>query len=110
MNNSKKFIAVRDFCLQQSSITDGESIDRLTHLVDTISKVIDRINRTQNKDEFIMTPDGLKVLLRSVVDILKNNIEENILEKIKEELITISVRTRGDLSRYSEDAKVSKVV
>ncbi len=55
-----------------------------------------------------MTPDGLKVLFRCIIDILKENVQEDILKTIKGELIEISVKTKGDLSKYSQIAYKSK--
>jgi hypothetical protein len=51
----------------------------------------------------------LKVLFRCITDILKENLNEKTLRSVKEELINISVRTKGDLSKYAKDAKFTNV-
>jgi len=101
LENSEKFVKINEICMSVNSITDGENIDRLVRIIDVISKVIDRINRLQNRSDLILTPDGLKILFRCIVDILKENIEEGVLKKIKGAMMTISVRTQGDLTKYA---------
>jgi len=102
MTPSEKFSAVRDICSSQSFLTDGDSIDRLSRLVGEIGKTVERMHRIQTQDNFILTADGLKVFIRSIVDILKEKVEDNVLGDIREQLLKISMQTKGNLSEARE--------
>ena len=102
MSNLEKFIEIRNICFDNLCLTDGDCIDRLIKLCDVIGKMVERIEKIQHKDDFILTPDGIKVLFRCIIDILKKNIGEDVLKQVKEEMLTINIKTRGDLSKYNE--------
>lgn len=108
MSPFEKFIAVKEFCDRQAFITDGESMDRIMVLCDHIGKLVERIHKMQNKDEYILTPDGLRILLRSIIDIMKDVVPEDKMEEVKNRLMEVSVRTQGDLRSYGD--KMEKVM
>jgi len=108
-SNLERFIMVRDLCASQSFITDGESLDRLNKTVETISKIAERMHRIQSKDNYILTPDGLKIFLRAIVDILQEKIiDPKILKEIRDKLMEIHTRTEGDLYKV-DDAEYREV-
>jgi hypothetical protein len=97
LNPEEKFIQVKEFCNRQSLLTDTESVDKIGYLCDTIAKITERMARIQNREQFTLTPDGLKLLLRCIVELITKYVPENQIEEIKRELVQLSVRTQGDL-------------
>lgn len=98
ISSREKFVQIRDVCASQSFLTDGESLDRLNRIVETISRVMERMHRIQTQDNYFMTPDGFKIFLRSIVDILKQNIKDSkTLQEIRNELMKASVQTRKNV-------------
>jgi hypothetical protein len=85
---------------------DGENIDRISKITDTLSKVIERVRRYQTKDEFILTPEGIKILLRSLIEVMKVHVPPEKIEIIKQALLDISIRTQGDLSKLTEGREI----
>jgi hypothetical protein len=106
INDVEKFLRILKFCSTVYCLTDGESIDRLTRLVLAIGKVVETIDRTQNKEEFLLTPDGLKLMFRGIIDCLKSHVAENKMNVIKNELIALSTRTQGNVGAVAEDRVV----
>jgi hypothetical protein len=97
----EKYQAVKSVIEEQTGLTDGRAIDRINRTVDTIGKTIERMNRIANKDQFIFTPDGYRLLLRAVVDVIRNVVQDIELQKrIKQELLNISTMTGGELVNY----------
>jgi len=97
-NYGEKFVLIRDLCASQSFLTDGDSLDRLYKIIETISRVAERMHKIQMQDNYILTPDGLKVFLRSIVDLLKQTIPDpDILKEIQEKLLEISMQTKGNI-------------
>jgi hypothetical protein len=97
LNPEEKFVQIKEFCNRQSLLTDTESIDKIGYLCDLIAKITERMARIQNKEQFTLTPDGLKLLLRCIVELITKYVPENQIEEIKKELVQLSVRTQGDL-------------
>jgi len=97
LNPEEKFIQMKEFCNRQSLLTDTESVDKIGYLCDTIAKITERMARIQNKEQFTLTPDGLKLLLRCIVELITKYVPANQIEEIKRELVQLSVRTHGDL-------------
>jgi hypothetical protein len=101
LSNYERFSLVKDITDSVSTITDGDSIDRISRTVETISRVIERLHKIQSKDEFILTKEGLKIFLRAIVDIMNDVVEDrDVKNKFKEALLSVSVQTGGDLSKY----------
>lgn len=112
ISQSERFVMIRDICASQSFITDGDAIDRLNKTVETIAKVTERMHRIQSQDNYILTPDGLKIFLRAIVTVLKTNINDSkVLNEIKEKLMEIHTRTEGNLYKVKgiDDAEFRKV-
>ena len=106
MTSSEKFAAVRDICSSQSFLTDGDSMDRLSRIIGEIGKTVERMNRIQTQDNFILTPDGLKVLLRSIVDVIKGTVKnEEEIKEIREKMLELSVRTKGNFGNINDDVQ-----
>ena len=102
-NDLDKYHALKVLIEEQESLTDGHCIDRISRVVESIGKMVDRIYKISNKEEFILTPDGLKIFLRAIIDIITQTIENNELQKeIKSKLLNISVLTGGDIANYDE--------
>lgn len=102
-SDEEKYIAIKEAVEEQTTITDGRAIDRINRTIDTIGKTIERINKVQNRDEYILTPDGIKILLRAIVDIMEENVTDvDTIMNIREELLKTSTMTGGDLAKYEE--------
>jgi len=101
LTDIEKFVMLKDLSDSVHTLTDGDSIDRLARVTETVSRVIERINKTQSKDDFILTPEGLRIFLRAIVDVINDHVlDENIKRSLHEALINISIKTGGDLSKY----------
>lgn len=105
LNPEEKFIQIKEFCNRQSLLTDTESIEKIGYLCDLIAKINERMARIQNKEQFTLTPDGLKLLLRCIVELITKYVPENQIEEIKKELVNLSIRTQGDLKNI-KDAEI----
>lgn len=94
-----KYMAIKILVEEQASLMDGRAIDRINRTIETIGRTVDRINKSVNKNDFVLTPDGLKIILRAIVEIIKSFvIDKDIQTRIREELLKISTLTKGDLS------------
>lgn len=102
LDTEGKWRYIKDFCARQSTLTDGESLDRILSIIDTTSKVVERIDKIQNRDEFLMTADGMKILFRCIIDAIRDNCDIETLKRVKTHLLKISTKTQGDLSKYKE--------
>jgi len=99
MTDGEKFKLIYDVCMNEKTIIDGEVVDRIGRLVDGIGKSIERIDKVERKSEFMLTPEGLKIFLRSITDLLKKRItDDNLLRDIRNDLMMLNVRTRGEIS------------
>jgi hypothetical protein len=96
----EKFLMIKELCASQTTLADGEVVDRMMSICETISRIIERIDKQQGKDEFILTPDGLKIFIRCMIDIIKEHVSSDDIEKVKERILTINTRTEGDISKY----------
>jgi len=102
--NEEKFLAVKELVEEQTSITDGRSIDRINRTIDTVGKTIERIHKIQSKDNFTLTPDGLKVLLRAVIEVIQECVpDKDVQAKIREKFMGFSTMTAGDISKLKTD-------
>lgn len=101
----KKIIELTD---SQNTLTNGRAIDRINRCVESIGRTIERIKKLENNEEFLLTPEGLKVFLRAMVDLFENKVKDiNLKNEIRNGLLTLSVQTKGDVSKYnSYDGKV----
>lgn len=102
----EKWNMILELVHSQNTLMDGENIERIAKITDTLSKVIERVRRYQTKDEFILTPEGIKILLRALIEVLKIHVPPEKIETIKQALLEISVRTQGDLSKLTEGRDV----
>ena len=104
----EKFMAVKQITDSVRSLDDGQVIDRVNRCVETIGKTIDRIHKIETKDDFKLTPEGLKIILRGVIDVMRTKIKDEVLlNQIREGLIEVSIKTNGDLTKYQDIVAVS---
>ena len=83
------------------NITSGRAIDRINRCVENIGKTIERIKKVETRDDFVLTPEGLKMIMRAIVNLLSDISNEKERDRIKEQLLQMSLETKGDLSNYS---------
>jgi len=101
MNKHEKFTALYAHFNSVDSMTNGNSLDRLARLVDTVSKVILRLQTAANQEQYILTPDGLKMFLRAIVDIVNNTIDDTETKtKVKNALAEVRLATKGNIGNY----------
>lgn len=101
LSDYEKYVALKALADSVETLTSGDSLDRLTRIVDTISRVIHRVQTAANNEQYILTPDGLKVFLRCIIDIIKEHVEDvGTVNKIKEGFLEISTITKGKLGNY----------
>jgi len=103
MTEVDKLLTIKEITDSIRSLDDGQVIDRVNRCVEAIGKCIDRIHKVETKDNFMLTPEGLKILLRGMMDVLRENVRnEDMLQEISNSLLTISIKTGGDLTKYNE--------
>ena len=103
MTDIDKILTIKEIVDSIRALDDGQTIDRINRCVDTIGKTIDRIHKVETKDNFMLTPEGLKILLRGVLDVLRQYItSDEVLQDISKGLLKISIKTGGDLTKYDD--------
>ena len=104
MTNLEKFVMMKELFDNVATLTDGDSIDRIARTVESISRVIERIHKMQTRDDFMLTKEGLRIMLRAIVDAFNDVVEDEDKRKnLREALLAISVQTGGDISRYQKN-------
>lgn len=89
-----KFDQIRELVFRQEDILNGDSLDRIRKLVETISKVGERISKIENRPEFMLTPDGYKMMLRQLTDIIKENLPQQYSVVLCDKLMYVNTRTK----------------
>lgn len=96
-----KYKKIVELVESQNSIHNGKAIDRINRCVENIGKQIERIHKYETNEDFLLTPDGIKILLRAMVELMDSNIADgDVKKKIRDGLLMLSVETKGDISRY----------
>lgn len=102
LSEEKKFDKIAKMVESVNTLTNGRCIDRINRCVEQIGKIVDRIHKAETNENFLMTPDGLKLFLRALTEVLDKNIGDDAIKKlIRQELLTVSVETKGDVTRYN---------
>lgn len=105
LGDEDKFTYIKDICSRELALSDPDSINLMRNIMGTIGETVERIYKIQTKEDFQLTADGIKILLRCIVDILKRHVDGETLSKVKEELLEISIRTKGDLRKVVDEKK-----
>jgi hypothetical protein len=101
-NDKWKYDEIIKLADSQKTITNGQVIDRIYRCVDSIGKTIERIRKYETGN-FMLTPEGLKLFIRSIVELMEKNIkDEEVIFKIRDGLLELSIKTQGNLGRYQE--------
>ncbi len=99
--SGEKYKGIIDLSESMVTLGSGKFIDRVNRCVENIAKVIERIHKYETKDDFMLTIDGMKLMLRAIVDLLDKNVkDEETKNSIKEALTKLSIETKGDISLY----------
>jgi hypothetical protein len=107
MKASEKYAAIRDIIFNEQSLVNGEVIDRISRLVENIGKSIDRILRNEEKSGYFLTPEGFKIFLRSIQEIInKLVIEDSVRKAIREELLKVGTRNVASFSEQPVEIEV----
>ena len=102
-NDFIKYEKVMDTYYRHEDIFDDKRIRTINDTVKNIGTCIERINKVSTGDDFLMTPEGLNVFLRTVVEILRTNItDKDMLLQVQTDLMTVSVATRGNLQKVND--------
>jgi len=100
----KRWEVIVEYVSREKSMDDPDVIDRINKLVDNIGKSIERVMKIENASNYMMTPEGYRILLRSILEVIGNVIKEpDVIRKVKEGFMDISVNTGGDLSKSGTD-------
>jgi hypothetical protein len=102
MTDVDRLLTIKEVTDSMRALDDGAVIDRINRCIDTIGKTIDRIHKVETKDNFMLTPEGLKILLRGILDVLRDIVAEDVLQQIRGSLMNISIKTGGDLTKYDQ--------
>lgn len=97
-----RFVYIKEVVDSYTSLSDGQSIDRINRLVDGIGRAVERMYKMQHKEDFYLTQEGLKVFLRGVIEVIRENVkDEAILNMIRSELLQVKLNTGGELKYNS---------
>lgn len=98
-----KVLTMKEITDSIRSLDDGATIDRINRCVETVGKTIDRIQKHETKGDYMLTPEGLKIILRGVLDVLRNSIADpDLLKEVRDALKMVSIKTKGDLTKYND--------
>jgi phenylalanyl-tRNA synthetase beta subunit len=87
----------------ETSLTDGQVIDRISRLVDSIGKSIERIDKVERKSDFFLTPDGFKIILRTIVELIGLHVKDTEVQSaIRRGLMEASVKTTSGVGKVIE--------
>jgi hypothetical protein len=99
-----KYEGVMDTFYDHQDLFSDKSIRNINDTVKNIGTAIERINKVNVGDQFLMTPEGLSVFLRAMIEIMKNHItDKDVMLQIQSELMTISVATKGNLQMVNDN-------
>jgi len=96
--SAEKFFTIKEIVDNESELTDGNVIDRLSRIIENIGKAIERIERMERKSDFYMTPEGLRILLRGIIEVINTCVaDDEIKKKIRQSLLNIQTKTSGSV-------------
>lgn len=94
LSHAEKFNLVKEIVDQETSLTDGNVVDRISRLVENIGKSIERIDRVERKADFFLTPEGFKIVLRTVIELVNVHVKDTqIQEAIRKGLLEAGTKT-----------------
>ena len=83
LDYEEKFAAIKEIIDNEQDLTDQSVILSIMRLVDTIGKTIDRIDKVERKSDFLLTPEGLKILMVGVSEVINEVVlDREMLGKI----------------------------
>lgn len=104
----RKWRMIKKYVEKEKSINDPQVIDRINSLVDNIGKSIERIVKVEQSSDFGLSPEGYKLLLRAIIEVITANVPDpQILKNVKEEFMKISVVTGGKISAINSQQTVN---
>jgi len=105
---SEKFMLIKQIVDNETSLTDGNVIDRITRLVENIGKSIERIDRIERKSDYFLTPEGFKIVLRTIIELVNTHVTDvNAQDAIRKGLTEASTRTSGEMKGPVVDAEIT---
>lgn len=94
-----KYERIMDIFYRHQDVFSDKTVKNINDTVKNIGQCIERIQRAGSGDQFLMTPEGLNVFLRTVVGILKETLTDHkdLMLQVQTKLMTVSVATKGNL-------------
>lgn len=103
LDTADKYAMLCDLVYNEKTITDDDVVDRIGNLIDKIGKGIERIDRLERKADYFLTPEGLKTIIRSVVETIRLNVEDpDKLAAIRTAILEIHTKTNGEIVVQNE--------
>ena len=93
----QKFQNIKDYCNKHQTIGSSGVMKDVTKAAEAISKIIKRFHDIQTSDKFMLTPDGLKLILKKMSMVLEKYVSADKLLLLKEDLLTLDMKTQTDL-------------
>lgn len=101
LNTYSRYDAIMTLAGEMETLTNGKSVDRISRCVTSIGQVIEKIRKIENDDKYQMTPEGLKVMLRSLVDIISANVKDEAeIKAIHAELLRMDVTVKKSFDQF----------
>ena len=105
MTEYEQYLAIKEIIENESSLTDISTIMTINKLVDNIRKSVESIDKIERKSDFMLTPEGMKIILNQFSKLLNDMVSDpEILKKIYAGLLNIHVTTAGEVDVRKENA------
>lgn len=105
MSEHEQYYAVKEIVDNETELLDGPVIDRIAKLVDSIGKGIDRIEKIERKSDFVLTPEGFKLVMNQFSVLLNDVVKDKeVLKTIYEGLCNLHTATVKQVDVKVNDA------
>ena len=103
-SSEDKFFHIKQIMNSQQTLTDGSAIDRISKLIDSIGRAIERIDKLEKTSDYMLTAEGMKIMLRGVIDVITRLVnDESTIRDIKIGFASISLATGGDITKLRQE-------
>ena len=111
LSETEKYWEIVNKSLNEQTLSNGSAIDRINRCVTTISGVMEKLHKWENAGDYNLTPEGLKVFVRGLVDAINTVIkDDNIKNELREAIMSVGTVTKDKIPSFGEviDAEIVK--
>ena len=105
MSETEQYYAIKEIVENETSLLDVGAIMTINKIIDNIRKSIESIDKIERKSDFMLTPEGMKIILNGFSKLLNDKIKDpEILKEIYQGLLNVHVTTAGEVDVRKENA------